>query len=54
MASNETTASPSKWRWLVLVTCFLLYLFGNYSSFAMGLTMVPVREVMGIDAARLF
>ncbi|WP_102379419.1 MFS transporter [Raoultibacter timonensis] len=51
MASNETTASPSKWRWLVLVTCFLLYLFGNYSSFAMGLTMVPVREVMGIDAA---
>ena len=40
-----------KWRWLVLVTCFLLYLLGNYSSFAMGLTMVSVREAMGIDAA---
>lgn len=50
-STTKTTAEPSKYRWLVLVICFFLYLLGNYSSFAMGLTMVPVREAMGIDAA---
>lgn len=52
MTSNAAAVeTPSKYRWLVLVTCFLLYLFGNYSSFIMGLTMIPVREAMGLDAA---
>lgn len=50
-AIDNTQPTPSKYRWLVLVTCFLLYLFGNYASFIMGLTMIPVREAMGIDAA---
>ncbi|HIS39488.1 MAG TPA: MFS transporter [Candidatus Aphodovivens excrementavium] len=51
MSTNSENATPSKWRWLVLATCFLLYMFGNYSSYAMGLTMVPVREAMGLDTA---
>ena len=47
----EEGKSGTKYRWAVLVLCFLLYLFDNYVMFIPGLTMSNIVEALGTDSA---